>query len=1089
MSYKIARTMTVICLSINLYACGLPYWENEESRQNPEALSELQIKEREKLVAGGSLRPKLSALHMQPVRTPQTPTAKLPKEVIPRLSLLEKKKEYNDLLSLVVDEEQKKQIRFRLADIEMLLAEQTIEQGSSQSGKPVFDDAIASYLNILNHHQVVQAAPGQALSEDQQALNIKLMDAMYQLSRALDLAGERQQSVDAAKEFIASFHPSSFAVTNRHVELWFRIGEHYFSKQEYAKAINYYQEVLAFPSYTEFYRISAYMLGWSYFKLDEYDNALIGFNRLLAHSLPKSKLSDIANLAELEMSKGALRLVEDSLRVMAMTFSYKGSASAIASFYQQQGEQAYQHLVYDELAQQYLDDNRYSDSAEVLLAFAQAWPEHPRAVPFFVRHIDAFILGEYPAKVLAAKQAFVAQYGLGNGVVENVYSPIGQQALPFLKQYLPELAQTEHSFAQYFESVLAKRANSTSKSARIATDFHGSFASTKTMSVASVQQMSDSALVQAKNDAYQSAVLYYQSFVASVENEADMRAELAQTRFYMAEALFALNDYSEAIQAFDTYAYIDQVNPMAAEAAYASLIAWQRIEEQGLENHLSNESNGQLNLPSSSIYTSLQQAQIRFVQHFISDTRAINIGVMLMQSLHASKHYREAIGWADWVLNELTTEHDITSEQQESAFLVSAHSHYAVQQYARAEHFYTQVLSGLSAEDTRYLSLTEALGASMFKQAEAELLAAQMGSEAIAELDFAVPNLSVASELALRAALAHLERVLSLPSFVTIRELAQFDSATYHALLGNWEQAIALWKDFAQSYPEHALTERIEPQLLFAYEQLEDWEAVATILLAQYFEDKTSENAKSQLFSAAEYFEKANNRDMALDTYRRFAHAFADSLPEANEARYKLSEFYLASKEDSKRRYWLNKMMQAQMKLVNANPTLSPHSVGTSRSRYLAAMSAMVFAEDAYHAYKEIKLSVPLNKSLAKKQKALSNTTAAFDRVMSFAVAEFTTQANYRLALVYATLAEDLMDSERPKNMSALEASQYDILLEEQAYPFEETAIEIHEANLSRVKSGIYDQYVQASLRALSDALPVRYNKPEQIHDVREDDL
>jgi hypothetical protein len=108
---------------------------------------------------------------------------------------------------------------------------------------------------------------------------------------------------------------------------------------------------------------------------------------------------------------------------------------------------------------------------------------------------------------------------------------------------------------------------------------------------------------------------------------------------------------------------------------------------------------------------------------------------------------------------------------------------------------------------------------------------------------------------------------------------------------------------------------------------------------------------------------------------------------------------------------------------------------------------------------------------------------------MSFAVAEYATQANYHLANLYMQLAEDLMASSRPDDLSALELSQYELLLEEQAYPFEETAIQLHENNVSRVFSGLYDEYVKQSFGVLSETLPVRYNKQEMTAGVSANDL
>jgi hypothetical protein len=60
-----------------------------------------------------------------------------------------------------------------------------------------------------------------------------------------------------------------------------------------------------------------------------------------------------------------------------------------------------------------------------------------------------------------------------------------------------------------------------------------------------------------------------------------------------------------------------------------------------------------------------------------------------------------------------------------------------------------------------------------------------------------------------------------------------------------------------------------------------------------------------------------------------------------------------------------------------------------------------------------------------------------------------------------------------------MELEQYDILLEEQAYPFEEQAISIHEINVKRSWSGVYDEWVQRSFAALKALVPAQFDREE----------
>jgi hypothetical protein len=53
-------------------------------------------------------------------------------------------------------------------------------------------------------------------------------------------------------------------------------------------------------------------------------------------------------------------------------------------------------------------------------------------------------------------------------------------------------------------------------------------------------------------------------------------------------------------------------------------------------------------------------------------------------------------------------------------------------------------------------------------------------------------------------------------------------------------------------------------------------------------------------------------------------------------------------------------------------------------------------------------------------------------------------------------------------------------MLEEQAFPFEEKAIEVHEINARRTVDGVYDVSVRDSIKALGQLRPARYNKIER---------
>ncbi|MGB5992024.1 MAG: LysM peptidoglycan-binding domain-containing protein, partial [Desulfobacterales bacterium] len=67
-----------------------------------------------------------------------------------------------------------------------------------------------------------------------------------------------------------------------------------------------------------------------------------------------------------------------------------------------------------------------------------------------------------------------------------------------------------------------------------------------------------------------------------------------------------------------------------------------------------------------------------------------------------------------------------------------------------------------------------------------------------------------------------------------------------------------------------------------------------------------------------------------------------------------------------------------------------------------------------------------------------------------------------------------------PRGLYPLELEQYELAIEEQAYPFEEKAIDVHENNLKLISRGVYNVWIEKSLQKLAEFVPARYDKPEE---------
>ena len=231
---------------------------------------------------------------------------------------------------------------------------------------------------------------------------------------------------------------------------------------------------------------------------------------------------------------------------------------------------------------------------------------------------------------------------------------------------------------------------------------------------------------------------------------------------------------------------------------------------------------------------------------------------------------------------------------------------------------------------------------------------------------------------------------------------------------------------------------------------------------------ETPEVQRNALWQAAELYEKSAQPARAMATYESYVARFPAPLPQAIEARLKLADYAGESGDYLGRRKSLEGIVAADRDAGGAR---------TDRSRYLAAVATLELTEASRDAFQSIALVAPLKDSLASKKSAMERALAGYQQAVGYAVAEVTTAATFEMGELYRRLAADLMKSERPASLDAESLEQYDLLLEEQAFPFEEKAVEVHEVNARRVTDGLYDDWVRKSYAVLAEVEPARFGK------------
>jgi hypothetical protein len=109
----------------------------------------------------------------------------------------------------------------------------------------------------------------------------------------------------------------------------------------------------------------------------------------------------------------------------------------------------------------------------------------------------------------------------------------------------------------------------------------------------------------------------------------------------------------------------------------------------------------------------------------------------------------------------------------------------------------------------------------------------------------------------------------------------------------------------------------------------------------------------------------------------------------------------------------------------------------------------------------------------------MDRTIEAMGRLVAYEIAEVTAAATYYMAETYFDFSRSLAESERPSDLFPAELAEYELGLDEAAFPFEEEAISVHEENIELLQAGVFNDWTEKSLGRLAVLMPGRYAKHE----------
>lgn len=532
-----------------------------------------------------------------------------------------------------------------------------------------------------------------------------------------------------------------------------------------------------------------------------------------------------------------------------------------------------------------------------------------------------------------------------------------------------------------------------------------------------------------KPEDYAAAARWYRAMLESFPQDTQAPA----TRYLLAEVLFESGRFADAAREYEHTAYDYPSHAKSAAAAYAAVIAYERHEPT-----LTGEARAMWHRQAI-------ESSLKFANSFPGHPEASRVLTKADEALFALNEFDRVIEVSTQIL-----ERNPPAERahQRTAATLLAHSLFDRGRFAESEAAYVRVQSYLAANDSDRAAVEERIAASIYKQAEAK----QSSGDAAGAIDDFL-------------------RVGALAPNAKVRANAEYDAASILVRNKQWDRAAQVLEAFRSRYPTHELVPEATRTLAVAYlETGRSTQAAAELerIAARAGED--AEVRRAALWQAAELYEKSASPTNAARLYTSYVKQYPTPLDPALEARQKLADMAKAQNDTKARAQW-------NQEIIRADQTAG--AARTDRSRYLAAKATLESIEPQVATFNAIKLVAPLDKTLKSKRATMEKALSAYGQALDYGVAEVTTAATFGMAELYRTLAADLIASERPKNLDADAREQYDVLLEEQAFPFEEKAIELHETNAQRTGDGVYDEWVQRSFDVLAKLEPARYSKVE----------
>ncbi len=488
--------------------------------------------------------------------------------------------------------------------------------------------------------------------------------------------------------------------------------------------------------------------------------------------------------------------------------------------------------------------------------------------------------------------------------------------------------------------------------------------------------------------------------------------------------------YEKAIGYYERVAYslgdiVDQ------RAAYATIVLSERLYSRDTGN-------------KASWRTRYIKYALLFRRTYPDDMRSARIILRAAEMAFAGEQYRQAVNIASLLDN--VDSRDLRFEVGQ----IKAESFFNLSKFGKAEVTFLYLSRSLAGGDPRKRKLEDRLALTLYKQAELERAA---GNDVAARKKF--------------------ERIAALAGKSEIAPKGLYDAITLAMSSESWLEVIKYGGRFRSQYPQHEHRDDVTKLLSVAYINAKQHANAAQMLEEVYDIEQDSEVKMAALWQSAELYESLNDIPTAVRIYQRYVENHQEPFPQYMEALNKLTIMSDAMGDTRRGDIWAGKVRKADHQ-INA-------AVKTDRTNHIAAVATVRLGREKKAAFDRLKIGQPLKVHLKKKKDAMDWARKLFTTAYEYRSPEVMSESLFSIAEMYYGFSQDVLSSARPHELNEDEMEQYEIGLEDLAFPVEEKAIEIYESNLAHLNQGVFNDWTKKSFIRLKKIFPARYARQVKV--------